>query len=343
MFVANVIGLSNDFIYGSSNNLSFSSGSLSYLLLEIYLNELDWYLSQISGFLSFKKLFSLKDQYKDKDENSSGFKFLLNNYLPVKAKHLLNEGFELKSIYNQKNLTFKKYYLNNFPRFLVFEKSINYLRYIDQFLIGFIGSKVFSLFIYNKILNFVRANLHFDFDNTFFYQSNDKVINFLGFNIKFDKTIRRSGEVLSKRKYMLRLLYKIQFYKRKVSKDFSNRLNLELISHFNTISSDKVFQFKGKGNKIWMYIFQLEAVRSIGYGKLFLTSDKISTVSNNIFTEIKFKSILNYRIYLFSTYVFKAQFSLQKVVYNFSLSQNSFSFPFVRQLIIKFTPNKIDY
>ena len=333
MISADIIGISSNLIYSSGDNLTFFSSPLSAFLLEIYLSELDWYVSQISGFFSFKKLFDFNNYSK---EAISDYDFVLNSYLPIKIKYFLKDNFNLKSIHSSKNLYFKKYYLSKISQFFIFNKNVNYLRYIDHFLIGFIGSKVFSLFFYNKILNFIRGTLHFDFDNPFFYSANDKFIFFLGFNIRLTPFFKNSSfdRSLNKKKYLFRIYYKIQFYKRKISNEFANRLNLELVSHFKNITFNKVFNSIDNGKKIWTYIFQLEAVRSSRYGKILLSSDKLSIFSHGIFMKIRFNSILNYRKYLFSLYIFKSQSSLQKVIRDFPFNQTSLSFPFVRQLII---------
>jgi len=333
MISAYTIGFSNNLIYASRDDLTFSSSPLSSFLFEIYLSELDWYLSQISGFFSFKKLFNFNNY---SNNVPLFYKTILNFYLPIKINYFLKYSSNLKSIHSSKNLSVKKYYLSNLPQFFIFDKNLNYLRYIDHFLIGFIGSKVFSLFFYNKLLNFVRGTLHFDFDNPFFYSADDKYIFFLGFNIRLSKILKNSNlnSNLNKKKYLLRICYKIQFYKRKISNEFTNRLNFELVSHFKNITFDKVFNSIDKRKRIWTYIFQLEAVRSASYGKVLLSSDHLSVFSHTIFSKIKLNSVLTYRKYLFSIYVLKSQLGLQKVISNFSFNQTSFDLPFLRQLII---------
>lgn len=327
MISANIIGIDNEFVYSSKDDLFPSRTSLSSFLLEIYLSELDWYISKISGFFSFKKLFYSTNCFNNKYID---YNFILQFYLPIRMKKFLVNEPNLKSISSSKILRLKQHCLSSFPEFRIFDKSLNYVRYIDHILIGFVSSKTFSLFFYKKILNFVRSTLHFDFDNPLFYQSNDKFIFFLGFNLRFESNFKNftANNILGKKRYLLRLLYKIEVYKRKISKDFSNRLNLELISHLNNITSDRIFNSIDKGKKFWTYVFQLEAVRSTSYGQRFLSFDRSPVVSDKIFTKIKLVSVLDYRKYLFNVYIFKTQLTVQKVIQDFTFNQISLSYPF---------------
>lgn len=158
-------------------------------------------------------------------------------------------------------------------------------------------------------------------------------MHFLGFNIQFvdvsnTNRFHRLSYKLNNSRYLLRLAYQIEFYKRKLSKNFLTRLNLELVSHFNRLTSTVVFSSIEKSNKIWSYIFQLEAVRSSNFSRIFLSSDKSVVISKETFTKMKLDYTISYRRYLFSLYISKLQLTLEKIIKSFNFEQLSSCYPY---------------
>ena len=187
------------------NFLDFSP--LSRFLLDVYLFELDNYVLITSRKLSFFKSFCLKG-FPDFDHIDN-----LKNYSSVRLNDLLKNNLKLKHIYyKQKDfmqMTSKS--LN----FTVLLKFVSYVRFLDFFLLGIIGSLRFVSYFHKKIYSFIRSNLKFDLKNFNFFKSQESSINFLCYTVKLSSIVDLNyfsvSKVKSYKKYFLRVLQKVEF------------------------------------------------------------------------------------------------------------------------------------
>lgn len=75
------------------------------------------------------------------------------------------------------------------------------------------------------------------------------------------------------KKYIKRVLYRVNIYKSKFVKSFSNRLFSELLLNleYTLKVNNVVFNMIDK-KRVWIYIFQVEAIRSAQSGKVGILS-----------------------------------------------------------------------
>ena len=102
-------------------------------------------------------------------------------------------------------------------------------------------------------------------------------------------------------KYKLNVLKRIDFCKNKLSKFTLNRLYSELVLNLKRIFIAQGFSLTNfQERKVFLYLFQLESLRSIQSGKLVLTRDKLFLLFKS---ENSRKFDLNYLAYYQSVFV----------------------------------------
>lgn len=329
MFMSGLIDLTTDAIYQTYNQFGYNSLNLSSFLLNIYLKDLDFYIFYLSRFFSFKKLIFNKKNYNSLN-SSPNYNFLLKLYYPIKVSQLLRINLFIKKIRVLKFVQFKNYYLMTNVSTFLFEKNISYLRYFSHIILGVIGSKNFFNFFFKKILTFVRSSIRFDLEKTSFFSNLDDSIIFLGFNIKLvslsQKNTNSIFDFRTTKSYFSRILHRLEVSNRVVSKYINTRLNFELTFQLNKIFNLKKLNSycnQDKDKNFWLYLFQLEAIRSSKYDLLFLTSDRVKTFPEEFFLSLKFKRNLNYQRYLFSLHILKMHQLLKEIVKTSVVSKNS--------------------
>lgn len=230
-----------------------------------------------------------------------------------------------------RNLVFDRYtqQLKIFPKdFTTFVKNLNFFRRKNFFLVGLLGNYNYLVFFQRKVFSFIRSNLILDIKDLSNLSKKNVLFSFLNFDFvalplsEFDYSYL--GRLKSSKKYFLRVFNRIKVYKTRISKNFISRINFELVNQINVILKrgfTTTLSFNEK--RLWVYLLQLEAVRSLQYNKLLMTNDKRGTVSNEIFLNVRFKKIFDYQKYLFSLYIQKLQFSLKKSLQDFSFSFTS--------------------
>lgn len=317
MFKSGNLSFSFSTIYWSNDFSSFSF--LSRYLLECYMLELDNFL------LSFSQPICLISNLPTNlDSRFRYCKFVFNS-VPLKLEKNLSFLISLKEfnilrfkvLFNNYSDAFFNYFPTNFKR------TFLSVRYIGFILIGFLCSKNYANFVFSKLSSFVRSCLLFDFKDlsTRFYFGNS--FYFLGF--KFSKSVKRSycfnynmREFFES--YTGRLKFRISSFRKKILKCSVDRINSELFLHFLSVLQHKklsVSLFSLRNKKFWSFIFQLECIRSLQYGKLLFSEDKVDILSYSLFSKIKFfdtKKIIFCRKYSFNLYFRKLHFILKEVI-----------------------------
>lgn len=73
-------------------------------------------------------------------------------------------------------------------------RHIQYVRYVDDFLVGIVGSREFALQIRKDLNNFIKSNLHLEVKKNNLVSRNDKPVKFLGHFIDFSEyKVKTSG------------------------------------------------------------------------------------------------------------------------------------------------------
>lgn len=310
----NLIDISGNAIYLKSRFLD--NKPLSYWLLEMYLNELDIFLANIVD--SFGSRLNIYLSNKLFSNKSFFFKFI-----PLKLE---------KNLFKFKNL--KLNYINQYSfvvekllgKFTLFEISLNRIlysaRYLNHFSLGIIGSKNFSLSLRRKIISFIKTNLLFSIKDFKLYSLPSDYISFLGFNISTYYLSKNSFSLNFRintiKKYQKKIISRLDSFTLKMSSITNNRIRIELFTNLIRATSFR----KGISSslidmKIWTFIFQLEAIRCIQYGKIILSEDKHSFFSDELISFVKISELKNYRKYHMSLYSKKIKLVLKTILDTF--------------------------
>lgn len=254
-------------------------------------------------------------------------KAYFSKYLSVKLHKSLLNFKSLKILNTIRFSNFEKVFhlLIYKYKLRVYCKNFYFLRYIDRFLIGIVGSTKFLHQIKLRVTNFTRSNLHVclrDFNSTFY---NEPCI-FLGFKILMSFTPIKNFFNFSshsvKKKYEKRIFSRLTVIKSKLSYIYVKRFNSEMLNYFTLLLQNKnIKKFSKLDNHIWTYLFQLEAIRSAQFGELIFSTDGNNFFSENFFSSMRTSSLifLNYKVYSFDLFIKKMQSMLQNLVLDTSI------------------------
>jgi hypothetical protein len=293
-------------------------------LLNIYFKEFDFFLEHLSFTNNLK--WNLLSRLNANLVHNEYKKYFIK-YLSVKLHKNLLEFKSLKFFNTVRFSYFEKYFQSFVHRYKlkVYCKHISFLRYLDHFLIGIVGSHDFLNQVKLRITNFARSNLHVSFStfNSAFY--NEPCV-FLGFKIVMSFIpVKNKFDSLShklKSKHEKRLFFRLTIIKSKLTYIYARRFNAEMLEFFNFLLEDKnIRNFSNTDKQIWTYMFQLEAIRSAQFGALIFSSSGNNFFSENFFSTIRSTNskILNYKLYSFNVFIKKMQGILQKLVLDSSI------------------------
>lgn len=323
MINLNILGISSLHIYNPTN----IANNLSTFLLNLYLSQLDIYIktlchsSNFKKFLGFKPYF-LKVFYK---RNLN----VIKSYIPLKISKYLKSFSDLKKIRILKQTKLDIMYKKNSSElnFSFFFKHIYYIRYNENISLGIIGSKNFAKFIFRKLQSFIRSNLHFDLLESNFQYSFSESMLFLGFKIQlFNFTSKKdnfTSNLKINKKYFSRIYARLLFWKKKLSSLTFNRFSYEFFSQIISITHKKNLNFSSlKDRRVWLYLFQLEAIRCFQTGKLINSNDRLNLISESSLKKLKFLNVNSYKNFNFNFYIKKIRIVLKNVLNSFPFLLN---------------------
>lgn len=305
MIFVGLLEFSNNNIY---QNFSFKTfNSLSYLVFNIYLSELDFYIFSIVYKFSRKFIFintiSSFNEYKKK---------FLYSVFPLKFSLSILCFIEKKYNYDYFCLS-SFFYIKSFKK-LYYKRKFNYIRYLDFFLIGVFVSKFFILKLNHKISSFIKSNLFLFLEKTLIFSTFEKDINFLGYNIVFLRknsyfSTFNSFHFLSKELLFNRLFFKSLFFLKILLNRFYQKLISFYVKYLNFLSNNLILL---KNNKIWIYFFSLECLKNIRFSRHFFKSE--SCLYYNYFFVPFFAYFQKYN-FMSSFYLFDRFFSDTKFIF----------------------------
>lgn len=333
MINANIVGISDYYIYRNENNCN-----LSKFLLEIYFSQLDIYIKKFSTCFNISKLLCLKPYflrffYK---QNLT----INKKYLPIKIRRRLLNCFNFKNLIHLKSKNNLELYNKNFYQisFLYFFRHVYYVRCVENIALGVVGSKNFAKFVNKKFQSFLRSNLHLDFFSSNLYDSFSEKIFFLGFHVQIFISAVRSYSCNSNfkisKKYFSRIYSRLVFWKKKISFLTSYRFNTELFGQIISIMHCNNLNFSFKTDrKVWLFLFQLEAIRCFQVGKLINSFDKLNIISNENLQTLKFVNVNSYKNFYFNFYFKKIRLLINNVINSFPSFRSYSVLPFDMMLL----------
>lgn len=312
MIYLNMVSFSDPYIYRDNSAIRYSL--LSNFLLNIYLLELDFFVTSFSTSYNIKSFVELN--FKNYFEQLLIFK-------PVMFDKLALYNSSLRDLNTSKNTFIKKVYTRNVKDIIVFNRSIKYARFLDHFILGLSCSKNFAILLQKKLISFIRSNLHLDLETNYLLSSKSDPICFAGFVFKSYTIDKLNYNLLSQlktsRKYSNKILTRVNLLNKTVTKTFIARTNSELVKTVKKIFNEKKLSLSHTSNsKFWNYLFQLECVRACQYGKLILSRDGVSLISNEIFYSIKLQNLNKSQEYLFNWYSYKLNLTIKETIIKFS-------------------------
>nr|AJF48929.1 maturase [Colacium vesiculosum] len=320
MLQVNVIGISNEYIY---TNTVTGMNTLSKFLLSLYLSQLDVYIKKLCNISNFKKFLCFRPYFLNMFYKRN--LYTIKSYIPLKICNYFINFYNLKSIKTLKQNKFYFLYKKNYSKinFYFFFKHIYYVRYNENLAFGVIGSKNFSKFLNRKIQGFIRSNLHLDLFSYNLQYAFSESMFFLGFKISlftlnFKKKNSFSNQLKTSRKYFSRITARIISWKKKLSSLAFNRFSFEFFGQVLSVIQSKSLNVSSmKDRRIWLYLFQLEALRCFQSGKLISSNDKLNLISDESFKKLKFLNFTSYKNFSFNFYVGKIRILLKNVIESF--------------------------
>lgn len=312
-----IVDISNDIFYRNFDLKNFNS--LAYFLFNVYLSEFDFYAFSLCNRFYFKNNnFSEGSIY-------SKLKYFYFNEIDSLKLYRKAEFFKKSKnfkIINKKNSKFIDRSQHSFFR------EILYFRYLNYFLVPLVSSKLFSLKLKNKIVSFLKSNLFLQLDFVYVFPFSDNNIFFLGYNVKYLKTIvnYRSFYSLDINKFIL--FNKLFIKKFKFTKLFFTHFYVNIVENFNKFFFyNRFFKMNFVNKFFWLYFIQVEAVNSIQFNRVFFTKILFETVS---FHSFSFK----FRNYSFRNFLNILTRNTRAILFESPLSQFT-KFNFSNDLFIK--------
>lgn len=321
MFNAGFLSLSDDAIY-FKNNFSYFS-ILPRYLLEVYLKESDLFLYNLQ-VQPFIKSF-LASSVKIHKKFYLGF-HEIRDYTPIKLELVLERLHKVRYVSLEKYLLLSRKYQkgSNFKKF--FCSNLNFVRYLNFSLFGFLSNLGKARKLFRKYLFFIRSTIHFDIIDTKFSVFKDRVIYFLGFEIKLNKNSNNNYFSLfsfnKDKKFVSQMFNRLSFYRKKNLRNLFNRINFELINYVDNLVGLKIQKKKLEDKNLWMLIFQQEAIRSLRLGKLSCNNDSSVVISKSFFINFKKVALTEQFVYFFDSYLLKMQLLLSEVLRYYSYSSD---------------------
>nr|YP_009541082.1 maturase [Lepocinclis steinii]AYQ93596.1 maturase [Lepocinclis steinii] len=227
--------------------------SLSFLLFNIYLSELDLYLFNLTTYFNSKyTLFKNFFYTKLFKFNQSVIDF------PLKVNYLcLNDRRNYVNLPLKLNQTcFNSFY---------FQKDIYYARYLNYFLIGAICSSVFLTKLKFKVISYLRGNLKLEINNFYLLSCNSRSIYFLGYKIALtdfnfcntDSTLSNEKEKLNKK-----IFSRLSSFKISTNKVFLTRIYYEFFFQIDFCLKNSFRSlFRHKFKDFYLRLFCYEAIK----------------------------------------------------------------------------------
>lgn len=308
MFCNNILNIFSEFIYERGH--FFYTSWLSIFLFEILFIEFDIRVYQFSlQFNSFKVIYF------------PNFNFMLNgnfdveDFLPLKLDNSLLVFSRLIKL----NLEFFIFYEFSFSSF---KRQIFNFRYKDRIILTIFGQKSFSDMIFGKVVNFLKSSFHFDIIDHSFLPFYSNFLYFCGFHLSIVSTLvdenrgfTKFSVLLDKKRFLNNVFFRINSFRIKVSKSALRRVNSELLFHIiKMVKSRGIYSPLVENSKLWIYIFQCEAVRCSRSKKLILTFDFLYVIPDKQFSYLKLDFLDYYKSYSFRIYLEKIRFVLLDTV-----------------------------
>lgn len=219
---------------------------LSPFLFNIYMHSFDEFVERLNK--------PKKESYKEVKNSQYGDQEVRKAYKRLQYKYGEGINHTLRSLGSKEVLMRQRKidYAEHYKKYRVWSgidkdnKSISYVRYADDFLIGIIGSRKYALQVKKDIINFLKSHLHLDVSKSELVSRNEGKVAFLGHLIKLAslkvKTRVQNKKIAAAQKAKKRIISRIQVNNQRLSRALFWRIQKKVIEVLNNTS--KLYGFK---------------------------------------------------------------------------------------------------
>lgn len=215
---------------------------LSPFLFNIYMHELDEKVVSLQK-LTYETHKSHESAVYGNKEAEMNYRKICRDFATDNLKRSLKKYGSKEALIQARKTAYKEHHDKYARRKGVDSevKHIQYVRYVDDFLVGIVGSRKFALQIRKDLNNFIKSNLHLEVKKDNLVSRNDKPVKFLGHLIGFNqykvktsvipKSIRAAMK--NKNKSISRFLES----DKRLARAKSNQFYSNVLKQFNILSS----------------------------------------------------------------------------------------------------------
>lgn len=210
---------------------------LAPFLFNVYMTEFDRFATQLSSLKDI--LFSKGHVFNS--EAMREYKKLKVEFSNSRINSVLKKYGTVENVKNIIKNKMKEHYKKYGRHYSINTKmrQIFYTRYVDDFIIGIVGSKSFAMEVKNSVNTFLKSNLHLNVKKDTLINRNSKGTKFLGYFIylaTFNKKTRGiPNKLLSLAKYKRRVLARLQKSDEKLARSTYYDIRRLLLAVYNKI------------------------------------------------------------------------------------------------------------
>lgn len=309
MLASNFVNFSKHYYYRGM----YSFNLLAEFFLDIYFCIFDNFISSNLEKFDSRKVLYLPSYFYKKNEN------LIKLSYPIKMGPVLKYSFNLKNFSLNKLYSLPKSLLKGYSHIFIFERRLKFVRHKYECFFALVGSKKFAFFVRRKSLAFLKSDLNLSIISFDLFDIKSKNIFFLGFNIRFTYPQNgvRFNSIKSNKKYLAKILFKLDVLKKRHAKLVYNRIYSEIFILVNRKILTGIIN-RGFNNKknFWFYLFQLESLRSTQFNKLLLSQKNKFLPNRELVLNILFENNTKSSSYFFNIYFNKMQFAFLSLLKN---------------------------
>lgn len=137
--------------------------------------------------------------------------------------------------------------------YFILPNYIQYVRYLDDLLIGVVGSRKFLIYLNKKVNDYLKSNLHLRISEHKSINRNQSPILFLGYKIQigyfYQKMRIKSKRLEAICRYKNKVIQKLKLEEYKISKFQMNKFKKKVSQHVDIISTELNLSFVQKSKR----------------------------------------------------------------------------------------------
>ena len=258
---------------------------LSPFLFNIYLHELDKKIASIQK-ITYDTHKSYESVVYGNVEAEKAYRKISRDFATGNLKRSLKKYGSKEALLEARKTAYKEHHKKYGRRKGIDTniRRIQYVRYVDDFLIGIVGSREYATQVSKDITNFLKSSLHLNVKKDNLVHRNDGPVIFLGHKIRLSefkvKTSTLPRQIRAVRKNKNKSIARFLEVDKRIGRSKSYQLYSKVLSQFSVISEKLKMSLKSKNSVEHLSFFF--AFHNIGQ----LLMKKLSISDWKQFTEI---------------------------------------------------------